>query len=148
MSTDKRLEYLKLLDKLSEAFGESDGQSPDEIRNELREEGFDIDSAEAELLKFKQKISKASKMKALDEAKLQRKALATKEKGIIDKIKNWTIEQVIERLKDLSNSEPDLVFAYRDLKIGKENTIEDIKAVIIDVELARLLSEEDEYGSN
>ncbi len=56
MSTDKKLEYIKMIDKFSEAFGESEGQTADEIREELREEGFDVDSAESRLMDFQQKM--------------------------------------------------------------------------------------------
>lgn len=52
-----RIKYLKLLHNLSEAFGESDDQTPEEIRQELREEGFDIDSAEKRLLEFQRELS-------------------------------------------------------------------------------------------
>jgi len=144
MSTDKKYEYIKLLDALSETFGESDEQTPDEIRDELREEGFDIDSVEAELMKFQQEISMAAKRQALDEAKSCREKLVAKQQEIINNIKNWTKEQVLERFKDILSNEPDLVVAYRDLEAKKD---EDMKAILVDLELTRLAAEEDENGS-
>jgi 5'-3' exonuclease len=146
MSTDKKLEYIKLLDKLSETFGESEGQSPDEIRAELSEDGFDIDSAEAEMMRFQQDVAMAAKMQTMEEAKRQRENLAAKQKEIMDKIKSWTSEQIIEKIKGITNNEPDLVVAYRDLDREKDGDIEEIKAILIDIELANLLPEEDENG--
>jgi 5'-3' exonuclease len=144
MSTDKKYEYIKLLDALSETFGESDEQTPDEIRDELREEGFDIDSVETELMKFQQEISMAAKRQTLDEAKSRREKLVAKQQEIINNIKNWTKEQVLERFKDILSNEPDPVVAYRDLEAKKD---EDMKAILVDLELTRLAAEEDENGS-
>ncbi|MGB9498693.1 MAG: hypothetical protein ACKVE4_02880 [Dissulfuribacterales bacterium] len=140
MSIDKKLEYIKLLNSLSEIFGESEGQSPDEIREELKNEGFDINSAEVELIKFQQNISMAAKRQALDEAKNKREKLSVIKQQMLDKVKNWTRDQVVERLKHILSVEPDTVVAYRNLN-SKED--EDIKAILIDLELAMLITEED-----
>ncbi|MFH2064753.1 MAG: hypothetical protein ABIK15_06120 [Pseudomonadota bacterium] len=144
MSTDKKLEYIKMLDSLSEAFGESDGQSPDEIRDEFREEGFDIDPVETELLQFQKKISMAARRQVLDDVKSLREKIDSIHKRIIANINTWTQEQVVDRLKDLLSSDPEAVLAYRNLEEKKE---EDIRAILIDLELARLTAEDDENGS-
>ncbi|MDA3918594.1 MAG: hypothetical protein PF690_16720 [Deltaproteobacteria bacterium] len=138
MSTNKNLEYIKLLDKLSETFGDSEGQSPDEIREELNEEGFDIVSAETEFYKFQQEISMAAKRQVLDVAGKQRNILESKINNIKEKIKGWTKDQIMDRFKDLSIADPNLVVAYRDLESKKE---EDIKEILIDIELAQLMAE-------
>lgn len=138
MSTNKKLEYIKLLDKLSETFGDSEGQSPDEIREELNEEGFDIVSAETEFYKFQQEISMAAKRQVLDEAGKQRNLLESKINNIKEKIKGWTKDQIMDRFKDLSTFDPDLVVAYRDLESKKD---EDIKELLIDIEIAQLMAE-------
>ena len=44
---------MSLIDNISEALGNSDGQTPDEIREELRVDGVDIDTLEQRLLKYK-----------------------------------------------------------------------------------------------
>ena len=138
MGTNKKLDYIKLLDKLSETFGDSEGQSPDEIRKELNEEGFDIISAETEFYKFQQEISMAAKRQVLDEAGKQRNILESKINNIKEKIKGWTKDQIMDRFKDLSIADPNLVVAYRDLESKKE---EDIKEILIDIELAQLMAE-------
>lgn len=136
MSANKNLEYIKLLDKLSETFGDSEGQSPDEIREELNGEGFDIVFAETEFYKFQQEISMAAKRQVLDEAGKQRNILESKINNIKEKIKGWTKDQIMDRFKDLSTADPDLVVAYRNLESKKD---EDIKELLIDIELAQLM---------
>ena len=42
-----------IVDNLSEALGNSDDQTPDEIREELRDDGVDIDTLEQRLLKYR-----------------------------------------------------------------------------------------------
>lgn len=139
MATDIKLEHIQLLDMLSETFGESEGQSPDEIRKELREEGLDIDSVESELMYFRQEISMAARSSALDEAKNEREKLLARKKEIMDKIKHWTKEQIRERLEEILKAEPDAAVAYRNLETDKE---EDLKTILADIELARLTEKE------
>lgn len=141
MSANKNLEYIKLLDKLSETLGDSEGQSSDEIREEFHEEGFDIVSAETEFLKFQQELSMAAKRQVLDEAGKQRNLLESKINDIKDKIKSWTKDQIMDRFKDLSIADPDLVVAYRDLESKKD---EDIKEILIDIELAQLMAKNED----
>lgn len=141
MSIDKKLEYIKLLDKLSETIGESEGQSPNEIRDELQEEGFDIVSAEAGFLEFQQNLSMAAKRQALDDAEQERTLFESKMQSIKEKIKGWTKDQVLDRFKDLSNNDPKLVVAYRDLEDKKD---EDIKEILIDIERAQLMAKNED----
>lgn len=60
------LEYIQTMDKLSEILGDSDGQTPDEIREEFREDGFDIDGAEAEMMEFQKEISAEARTEGID----------------------------------------------------------------------------------
>jgi len=144
MNADKKLEYIELLDALSEALGDSEGQTPEEIRLELREEGFDIDSAENELLRFRNELSAAARREVLDEAKIKREALNSRKQGIIDKFRGWTRAQIDERLKDLLNKAPDVVVAYRDLETQKD---EDVMAILVDLEMAKLMDENEDASS-
>lgn len=140
MNTDKNLEYIKILNALSETFGESEGQSPDDIRTELREEGFDIESAENELIQFQKRISMAARRQVLDEAKYKRENISEIKKQMIDTIKEWSRDQVMERLKNILSTEPEAAIAYRDLNTRED---EDMKQILIDLELAKLVAEED-----
>lgn len=96
MNIEKKIKYIQLLDNLSEAFGESDDQSPEEIRQELRDEGFDIDATENRLLKFQQEISMAAKREVLDKAKIQRKKTLLLRDEIVNKIKKLSKDQILK----------------------------------------------------
>ena len=144
MSTDKKLEYIKMLDKFSEAFGESEKQTVDEVCEELREEGFDVDSAEARLMNFQQKMEMAALTQPLDEAKKRREEQESKYKEIYEQLKSWTNEQIIERIKDLAQKDPDLSIAYREYKNGKAGGIEDMRELLTDIMIAESIPEEDD----
>jgi hypothetical protein len=147
MSIDKKLEYIKMLDKLSETFGESEGQTPDEVRNELREEGFDIDSAELRLMDFQKKIEMSALTQPLDEAKMEREQNENKYNEIYERLKSWTNEQVIERIKELAQKNPDLSIAYREYNSEKHSQIDDVREILIDIMIAESIHKEDENGS-
>jgi len=140
MSTDKKLEYIKLLDKLSETLGDSEGQSLDEIREEMQEEGIDVGAAEAEFLKSQQEISRAAKRQALDEAGQQRVLLGNKISEIKQKIKAWTKDQILDKLDSILETDPEFGVAYRDLENKKD---EDIKEILIDIEIAQLMKRDE-----
>ena len=144
MKADKKLEYIKMLDIFSEAFGENEAQSPEEIREELRSEGLDIDNVEADLFQFQQEISMKARRLILDEAKSKRDSYLMRMQEIVERVNNWTREQLFERFNNISRGENDLVIAYRDLEDKKD---EDIKTILIDIELSMLIPEdgEDEY---
>lgn len=146
MSTDKKLEYIKILDKLSETFGESDGQTPDDVREELREEGLDIDSAEVRLMDFQRKMEMAALAQPLDEAKREREEQESKYQKIYECLKCWTNEQVIARIKDLAQQNPDLSVAYREYKNGEAGGIEEMRELLTDIMIADSIPEEDEHG--
>lgn len=138
-----REKYIKILDTLTDAMGQSEGQSVEEIKEELREEGVDVDTALARLKQAQQNISLAAKRSALDVAKGKRLSVAEKSYEIIGKFNDWTKEQIIERLMELSGPEAGL--AYRDLDaMGKE----EMASILEDLEIAhrRSITEEDDDG--
>lgn len=50
-------ENLSLLDRLTDALGDSDGLAVEEIKEELREEGFAVDESIERLKEWQQKLS-------------------------------------------------------------------------------------------
>ena len=136
-----------MLDKLSETFGESEGQTPDEVREELREEGFNIDSAKARLMDFQQKMEMAALAQPLDEAKKKREEQEFKFKEIYEFLKSLTNEQIIERIKNLAQQDPDLSIAYREYKSGQTGSIDDMRELLTDIIIAESIPEKDEKGS-
>ena len=141
MSIEKKIEYLELLENLSEAFGENDDQTPGEIRNEFIEDGFDIDTAVTNILAFQKKISMKARRQVLDEAKSRRERKISMGQRILKKIRALSDEQVKERIEELLRIDPDLAISHRDLEAKKE---EDRRSLLEDIEITRLMSESDD----
>lgn len=131
MSTDKE-KYLKILDALSDALGRSEGQSTEEIKTELREEGMDVDAAMARLQQAQQNIAMTAKRSVLDVAREKRLELVKKSNEFIGKYRDWPREKILARIQELSG--PTAGLAYRNLEtMGAE----DINSVLEDLEMAR-----------
>lgn len=129
----KDKKFLNFLDSLTDALGESEGMSSEEIKGELREEGIDVDNALIRLKKAQEDHSKASKRSLLESARRQRINLAKESVNFTGRLKGWTKEQILERIKNISGSEA--VFAYRDLEsLGTDQLV----SILEDLEMANL----------
>jgi hypothetical protein len=123
-----RTKYLKTLDTLTDALGRSEGQSIDEVKVELRDEGIDVDAALTRLKNVQQHISMVAKRSVLE----KRLKLVKKGHEFIGRFSDWTRDQIIERIKELSGPEAGL--AYRDLEaMGTE----EMASILEDLEMAR-----------
>ena len=130
MSIDKE-KYIKTLDTLTDALGRSEGQTVEDIKNELRDDGIDVDSALIRLKKAQLSISMAAKRSVLDAARDKRLELVRKGREFIGKFSNWSRDQIMARIKELSG--PKVGLAYRDLDaIGTEEII----SILEDLEMA------------
>ena len=130
MSIDKE-KYMKTVDALTDALGRSEGQTVEDIKNELRDDGIDVDSALARLKKTQLSISMAAKRSALDAARDKRLELVRKGSEFIGKFSDWSKDQIMARIKELSG--PKVGLAYRDLDaIGTEEII----SILEDLEMA------------
>ena len=137
-----REKYMKTLDTLTEALGMSEGQSPEEIKADIRDEGIDVDAVLARLKNARLNISMASKRSALDSAREKRLKLAKKGHEFIGRFSDWTIDQIIKRIKELSGPEAGL--AYRDLEtMGMEEMI----SILEDLEMAHRSAMEESNDS-
>jgi len=137
-----REKYLKTLDTLTDALGMSEGQSPEEIKGDIRDEGIDVDAALARLKKARLSISMAAKRSALDSAREKRLKLVEKGHEFIGKFSDWTKDNLIRRIKELSGPEAGL--AYRDLEaMGKEEMV----SILEDLEMAHRNSMEESDDS-
>lgn len=142
MSIEKKIEYLELLENLSEAFGETDDQTDDDIRNEFIEEDFDISTATDKVIAFQKEISMADRRRALDEAKIAREMSQPATQRIFEYIGSLTLKQVVERIEQLMSLYPgNVAISHRDLETKKE---EDLRSLLEDLERARLMSEGDD----
>jgi hypothetical protein len=127
-----RTKYLKTLNTLTDALGRSEGQSVDEVKVELRDEGIDVDAALTRLKNVQQHISMVAKRSVLDTAREKRLKLVKKGHEFIGRFSDWTRDQIIERIKELSGPEAGL--AYRDLEaMGTE----EMASILEDLEMAR-----------
>ena len=132
MGMDKG-KYMGILDALTDALGISEGQTPDEIKEELRSNGVDVDTKIGRLLKAQQSIAMADRRAALDRAREQRLEVEKTSEGVTGRFRDWSREQVFERFRELIQSgTPEAAVAYRDLEaMGTE----DLKSILEDLEL-------------
>jgi biotin operon repressor len=134
MDINKKEKHMAILDALTDAMGRSEGQSPEEIKQELREEGIDVDSAMDQLKRIQQNISMAAKRHALKSAREKRLDLEKKHHEIIGKFKNWSRDEILKRIKELIESSGTIVgMAHRDLE---SSDTEDILSLLEDLEMA------------
>lgn len=130
MSLDKK-KYIKTMDALTDALGRSEGQTVEDIKDELLDSGIDVDSALERLKKAQLSISMAAKRLALDAASDKRLELVQKGREFIGKFSDWSKDQIMARIKELSGPEGGL--AYRDLDaMGTEEII----SILEDLEMA------------
>ncbi len=136
-----REKRLKTLDTLTEFLGGSEGQTLEEIKEELRDEGIDVDAALSRLKNFQKNIAMKARRIVLDAARKERLESEKKGHTFIGRFKDWTVEQIKERIVNLGGGE--LVCEYRDLEMmGKEQMI----AILEDLELAKAMDENGDEG--
>ncbi|MCK5506981.1 MAG: hypothetical protein KAI50_00480 [Desulfobacterales bacterium] len=130
MSIDKE-KYMRTMDALTDALGRSDGQTVEDIKNELQDDGIDVGSALERLKKAQLSISMAAKRSALDAARDKRVELVQKGREFIGKFSDWSKDQIMARIKELSG--PKVGLAYRNLDaMGTEEII----SILEDLEMA------------
>ena len=130
MSIDKE-KHMKTLDALTDALGRSEGQTVEDIKDELRDDGIDVDSALIRLKKAQLSISMAAKRSALDAARDKRLTLVQKGHKFIGKFSDWSRDQIMAKIKELSG--PRVGLAYRELdSMGTEEII----SILEDLEMA------------
>lgn len=127
-----RKKQLDILDSLTDALGRSNGQSVEEIKDELREDGIDVDGALSRLRLFQQETAMAAKRSALDVARVKRLKTSKRGHEFLGRFNGWAKEKLLSRIKELAG--PDAGYAYRDLEAMEE---EEIASILEDLELTR-----------
>ena len=127
--SNKKREYLKILDTLTDALGTSEGESAEEIKEELRNDGIDVDGILTRLKEAQKNISMAAKRSALDSAREKRLNLVQKGHNLIGQFKDWTKEQLLDKIREIGTAEVGL--AYRDLE---NMTPEHLASILEDLE--------------
>lgn len=126
-----RTKYLETLDTLTDALGRSDEQSTEEVLADIRDEGIDVEAALTRLKKVRLSIAMEAKRSVLDLAREKRLKLVERGHEFIGKFSDWTREQILARIKELSGQEAGL--AYRDLEaMGTE----EMASILEDLEMA------------
>ena len=135
MKEDKREDSKFFIDALTDALGRSDEQSIEDVKNELREEGIDVEETMKKLITMVKNTSMAARRKQLDIAKEERHKMESKKSNIISKFDKWARDKILSRIKEISSIQGiDVSVAYRDL--DSRNT-DDLKALLEDMEIAK-----------
>jgi hypothetical protein len=141
MGTDKA-KYKDILDALTDALGNSEGQTLEEIKEELRADGIDVDAKIGRLLKAQQSISMAARRADLNRARDQRSEVEKRGESVFGRFQEWSRAQVLERFRELIKSGiPEAAVAYRDLETMET---EDLKSILEDLELTAARREMEE----
>ena len=134
-------QYLDTLDTLTDALGRSDGQSIEEIREELRGEGIDVSGALGRLKVAQKNIAMTAKRSILDTARKKRLRCIERGHEFIGRFKGWGKEQLLARIKEIGGSEAG--FAYRDLEtLGAEEIATILEG--LEITIARTREDSDE----
>lgn len=135
MSNNKGKKNLVFIDALTDALGRSEGQSVEEITDELREEGIDVETTLQRLLVKREDISRAAKRQRLERAKKERLRMESERPGFLERISGWTKEQILATIQELTTSSDEAVtVSFRDLE---SKSREDLVALLEDFELAK-----------
>ncbi len=133
---------LDFLDALTDATGESENQTPEEIKQELRDDGVEVDGMIDRLLNSVENISMKAKRQQLETAKHSRLQFEKNKPSLLNQFKDWTKEQVMERIRELADSpEKEVAFAYRELENKSDD---DLRAILEDLEFTRLRQEQND----
>jgi len=136
MSENKK--FLELLDSLTDALGRSDGQSLEEVSEDIKFEGVDLDSSLKRLMKTVHKSSRAAKRKVLDRAREERLKTETRDSTSFNKFKDWTREELIGKIRELLSTSPvSISAAFRDLESKRD---EDLASLLEDLERAKQIA--------
>ena len=137
-----RTKYLKTIDALTDALGRSDDQAIEDVLADIKNEGIDADAALARLKESRLNIAMEAKRLALDSARAKRLKLVEKGHEFIGKFNDWTRDQIMTRIKELSG--PGASLAYRDLdRIGTEEMI----SILEDLEMAHHIAMDERENS-
>lgn len=131
--------FIVTLDNLTEFLGRSEGQSTEEIMEELRAEGIDVDRGFQEFMKTVAECSARARRRDLEIAK-ERRLQAEAEPRMSERLKR-TKEELIETIQGFFSAAPQPVgVSWRDLESKSE---EDLASLIEDLETAKRIQEKE-----
>ena len=135
MKEDKKEDSKIFMDALTDALGRSDEQSIEEVKNDLREEGIEVEKTMKKLITMVKNTSMTAKRKQLDIARDSRHKTESKKLDFVSKFNDWTRDEILSRIKEISSLLGDNVsVAYREL--DSKNT-DDLKILLEDLEITK-----------
>ncbi len=135
MKEDKKEGCKIFLDALTDALGRSDEQSIEEVKNDLRDEGIEVEETMKKLITMVKNTSMAARRKQLDIAKEKRHKTESKKLDFVNKFNEWTRDEILLRIKEISSLQgTNVSVAYRDLD---SKNIDDLKSLLEDMEIAK-----------
>jgi hypothetical protein len=125
---------LAFIDSMAEALSEQGGESIEEIREELRVKGIDLDASVKNLFAFVKSCSMDARREELEKAAELRSKVETDTLSTAGKFASLSKEDIIERIRALAAfSGQQVSVAYRELE-GKDQ--EDLASILEDLEAA------------
>jgi hypothetical protein len=135
--SDDMKKNLIFIKSMADAMSECDDLTVEEIKNELKEDGLDLDASVNSLMDFVRTCTMDAKRISLDRAAEARKVAEVKDKNSFEKFSNYSREQLLASIKSLiTSSEATASFAYRELDVKSE---EDLASILEDLEAAKAL---------
>ncbi len=101
MKDDEKEDCMIFIDALTDALGRSDEQSIEEVKNDLRDEGIDVDETMKKLITMVNNTSMDAKRKQLDIAKERRHKAESKKLDLVSKFNEWTRDEILLRIKEI-----------------------------------------------
>lgn len=131
-ATDKNVSFVNsVLSSLSD----SEGQSPDEIRESLKADGVDVDKVLKRLTQKVEELSQSARRKQLDFAKERRLAEKTKLTAQQSKFAGWSKEMILQEIERLTGGMgPQFAVSYRELN---KCDVGDLRTILEDIETSK-----------
>jgi hypothetical protein len=129
---DKKSQDLQLIVALVDFLGNSEDQTVDEVKAELKAEGIDVDASIQRLMGTVRRCSSEAKRKQLDIARQERLQREARRPNLRKKIDQLSDEQIHRRFQEIERiSKGRLCVNFRDLQ---STSSEDRRGILEDLE--------------
>lgn len=129
---------ISFIDTLTDAIGRCEDQKLDEVINDLKEGGIDVDASMKRMMSSIDESIRRSKYKILDLAREERLKSKANSGSPIDKFVDWTKDMIIDGINKIISNNQDMIVgaAYRDL-VKKD--VDDLRALLQDLETTLII---------
>jgi hypothetical protein len=141
MGTEDKEKVISFLDALTDALGESEGVSKEDIITDMKEEGIDVDAAVQRIQAIVEHASRKAKRQQLEIARERRLALEAEKPARLAEFLGWTKEQIIEKINAfIASRGPLATVSYRELESKSQ---EDLAALLEDMITTKEMEEKE-----